>query len=515
MTGTPPPVSTPLDAAATMVQALRTQLGARLIETHISWVLLGPRDAWKIKKPVHLAFLDCTALATREHLCHEECRLNRCLAPQLYLGVVPITGTAAAPCLGGAGAAIDFALHMRRFDDGALMSEQLAAGTLMPAHLDALAARLAAFHRTADRATPAMPYGQPEAIMAATQGVLDGLHARGLADACAPIAAWLADQAQRLAPLWRQRLAQGHVVDGHGDLHLANVVLLPDGVTAFDCIEFDPALRWIDAINDIAFVVMDLMAHGRADLAWRFLNAYLDDTGDHAGLPTLRYDLVYRALVRALVARLAAAGAAPPPALARPDYLRLAGQLIQPPDPRLLITHGLSGSGKSFVTQALLAQVGAIRLRSDVERKRLFGLSALADSAVLVPGGIYGDAATQASYAHLRAMATQALVAGYRVVVDAAFLHHAEREAFRAMAANCQVPFAILHCEAPAAVLRERVATRQRQGKDPSEADLNVLARQLEQVKPLHADELACTIPVNTAQALDLVSVSSRWLHMR
>jgi uncharacterized protein len=495
--------------AAQLISALQAQLGATLIETHISWVLLEGVNAWKIKKPVQLPFLDFSELAARQRLCHDEWRLNRRLAPQLYLGVVPITGTSASPCLGGSGPVIEYALHMRRFADGALMAEHLAAGTLRPAHLDKLAVTLAAFHHAASHSTADTPYGSPTLITGATQAVLEGLCAHGGQAECAPLQSWLADQASKLRPLWLQRQAQGRVVEGHGDLHLANVVVMDEEVTAFDCIEFDPALRWVDVFSDIAFLMMDLMAHGRADLAWRFLNAYLDESGDYAGLPTLRYYQVYRALVRALVARV---GMAQGRQVHGPDYLALAGRLMQPPGARLLITHGLSGSGKTFAAQALLASAGAIRVRSDIERKRLFGLNALADSRAQVPGGIYGEAATQATYDRLGDLACQALAAGYRVIVDATFLRAAERDGLRALALAEQVPFAILHCHAPQAVLAARIDARSLRHDDASEADLSVLRQQQDVVEPLRADELAVAINVSADSPFDVMQLTSHWL---
>jgi hypothetical protein len=286
-------------------------------------------------------------------------------------------------------------------------------------------------------------------------------------------------------------------------------VLLDDEVTAFDCIEFDPALRWIDVLNDIAFLVMDLLAHGRGDLAFRFLNAYLDDTGDHAGVPVLGWYLVYRALVRALVARIRTGQGG---AAAGPDHLALALQLVGGGDARLLITHGVSGSGKSWVAQQLLEQAQALRLRSDVERKRLFGLRALEASASRVPGGIYGRDATRRTYARLRELAALALAAGHRVIVDAAFLRSDERDDFRRLAQELHVPFTLLDCQAPAALLRERVRARAERGDDASEAGLAVLERQLATAEPLRPDEAADALALDSAGPCDAAALAARWL---
>jgi aminoglycoside phosphotransferase family enzyme/predicted kinase len=495
-----------------LIDALRRQLGATLVETHISWVLLDGEHAWKIKKPLRLPFVDFSELETRRRMCEEELRLNRRLAPSLYLDVVAIRGTPAAPRLDGdGGLAIEYALRMRQFAAGALLSERLAAGTLLPAQLDRLAQRLAAFHRAAEVAASQSPYGTPRLIEDAALQVIDGLAQRGCAQACAALREWLLVLGPRLHGTWLRRKSEGRIREGHGDLHLANAVVLGNEdseVTAFDCLEFDPALRWIDVQSDIAFLAMDLLAHERGDLAFRFLNAYLDDSGDHAGLPVLRYYLVYRALVRALVARIraeqeqAARGA---------DYLALAQRLCKAGDARLLITHGVSGSGKSFATQRLLERAQAIRLRSDVERKRLFGLRALDDSARR-GGDIYGSEATRRTYARLRALAAIALASGHRVIVDAVFLRADEREDFRRLAHAQGVPFTILHCHAPPDTLRERVRARRERGDDASEADLSVLERQLSLLQPLQTAEQACAITLDSAVPLDSEAIAQRWV---
>lgn len=488
------------EQAAHLVDTLRQQRQAHLLETHISWVLLDGQEAWKFKKPVRLPFLDASHLATRRHLCEEETRLNRRLAASLYLGVAPVAGTPDAPHLFGSGPVIEYAVHMRQFPEGALLSERLAAGQLAPEHLDRFALRLARFHREAQVAPPDSPYGTPDIIELDTRHVLTNLAACGDTDASARMAGWLDAQLPSLRPQWAQRLAQGRVVEGHGDLHLANVVVLDDEVTAFDCIEFDPSLRWVDALSDVAFLMMDLMAHQRPDLAYRFLNAYLDESGDHEGLPVLRQYLVYRALVRALVARLRAGPGQP---LSGPDYLGLAAQLIAPSDARLMITHGVSGSGKTYVSQQLLEQAQAVRLRSDVERKRLFGAER---------PDLYDARRTQATYDRLHALASIALEAGWRVIVDATFLDHTERARFEALAAQRQRSFTILHCQAPTQTLHERISQRLRQAHDASDADHQVLAQQLTRDAGLAPEEQPHTLTVDASTPWSASTLARQWL---
>ncbi|HEY0887818.1 MAG TPA: AAA family ATPase [Ramlibacter sp.] len=469
------------DAGAQLVAALAATLAAEVIETHISWVLLAGDHAWKVKKPVRLPFVDYGSLAARRHCCEEEVRLNRRLAPSLYLGVSRITGTAQTPCIDGAGEAIEYAVRMRRFAAGALFSEQLAAGTLAPAQVDALAALLGDFHGRAPAAAPDSGYGNPEGRRRVALAALEGAGAVATPAELARLRQWLAEQADTLAARWRERLESGRVREGHGDLHLDNVVGLGGEVAAFDGIEFDPALRWIDVIDDLAFAVMDFAARGRRDLAFRLLNGWLDRTGDHGGVAVLRFAAVYRALVRAQVEHLR--GPARADAVRR--YVDAALSWTRPPAPALTITHGLPGSGKTFESQRLLERTGAIRIRSDVERKRLFGLAMLEESRARGLD-LYTADATRRTYAQLEARARDLLVAGWPVILDAAFLRRDERAAARALADELRVPFAILDCQAPPGVLRERLLARR---GDASEADVAVLERLEAAAEPLTADE--------------------------
>lgn len=492
-----------------LVRALQERWHAQLVETHISWVLLDGTHAWKIKKPVKLPFLDFSSLAERKRLIEAELLLNRRLAPSLYLDVCPITGTPQAPEPGGEGVAIEYALRMRQFPADALFSTRLAQGRLTVAHVTQLAQHMAAFHATAPQAGPGSDWGSPSRHVQAIESLLQGLHAHGRAQACARLRPRLASQAQALEPHWLARQEAGRVVEGHGDLHLANVVVLEEGVTAFDCIEFDPALRWVDGLSDIAFMVMDLMAHQRLDLATCCLNAYLDERGDHDGLPVLRFYLVYRALVRALVACLRA------DQRADPNYLALALHLSQPEPTGLLITHGVSGSGKTHVSRLLAQEMGAVHLRADVIRKRLFGLAPLADSQEAIAQGIYHPQAHADTYARLLDLAEKALRAGWPVIVDATFLDGAERRRFAALAATLKRPFGIVDCHAPHEVLAQRIGQRRAQGGDASEATLAVLATQLTRHQGLSPAEQACSLQVHADRAWSVAGLIAQWQSMQ
>ncbi|MBS0294440.1 MAG: AAA family ATPase [Proteobacteria bacterium] len=482
------------------------------LQTHLSHLLLTPTHAYKLKKPLRLPFADFSTLAARRHFCVEELRLNQRLAPSLYLDVLPVLGSVHRPWLGtaqDAGRAIDWVLRMRRFPAGSELDALVRAGTLMPEELDAFAERLARFHADAPVAPAASDWGSAAQVGQAIGDVFDQLDAlldaAGRADLTL-LRAWFDARQPHLAECWAARRAAGQVRECHGDLHLGNVVRLDGRLTAFDCLEFSPLLRWIDTLADAGFFTMDLHAHGRADLAWRFLDAYLAASGDYAGLAVLRPYEVYRALVRAMAARLRAAQGAE---VQGPDYLACAERLAAPMGARLLITYGLSGSGKSTVAAALLQQ-GAVRLRSDVERKRLHGLAPLADSAAQGLN-IYTAEASRRTFAHIAGQARSLLQAGYPVIVDAAFLRRGEREAFHAVARGLGLPFAILHCHAAPDSLRERVQWRQASGTDPSEADLAVLARQQQHAEPLATGELAHAIALATDQPWDARALYGRW----
>ena len=476
-----------LDPARTLVGALAAQLGAELIETHISWVLLAGDSAYKFKKPVRLPFVDYTALQARRHFCEEELRLNSRLAPSLYLDLARITGTPQAPVLNGSGPALEYAVHMRRFPKGALFAEQLKAGTLASADVDQLGALLADFHNSQAPAKPEAGFATAEARHMAARAALKGALAVARPAEQVQLHDWLQSEAATLQTLWTLRRHEGRVRECHGDLHLNNVVSLAEGVAAFDGIEFDPALRWIDVLDDIAFPVMDFMARGRADFAWRLLNRWLDITGDHAGLPALRFSMLYRALVRAQVEQLNGAGHEG----AARRYLDTALALAQPGQPRLFITHGLPGSGKTFESQKRLEREGAIRLRSDVERKRLFGLAMLADSRA---SGLdlYQPEVTARTYAQLFSRARGMLEAGWPVILDAAFLRRAERAQALALANDLGVPFSIIDCQAPPQVLRERIQARR---GDASEATAEVLDPLRLSAEPLTGEELEHVLP--------------------
>ena len=487
-----------------------------VLETHISWVILTGRYAYKIKKPVNLGFLDFSSLEARRHYCEEELRLNRRLAPSLYETVVRITGSADNPAIEGGGPAIEYAVRMREFPQSALASRLLADGQLTSAHIDALAQRIAAFHADTGVAARGSPYGAAEAVITAARENFTHLE-RLLPDAAehariAELRAWTERECNARLTRFVERQAQGCVRECHGDLHLGNIMLLDGQLTPFDCIEFNPALRWIDTMSEVAFLVVDLLDRGRTDFAWRFLNAYLEAGDGHAGLDVLRFYLVYRALVRAKVHGLRAAqdgvSAAECARLrgASRGYIELALRCAHGARPAIILTHGLSGSGKSVIAQALAEQIGAIRLRSDIERKRASGLAPLTRSGATLAAGIYSEDRTRATYNQLLDLARRAAHAGYPALVDATFLQRWQRDLFRREANAQHIPFVIVDVSAPESVMRARIAARLAAGSDASEADQAVLTRQLAQNETLTSDESSSVLRCDTSCA-DVVAI--------
>lgn len=476
-----------------------------LVETHISWVLLAGDYAYKIKKPLKLPFLDFSTLALRKRFCDDELRLNQRFAPDIYLAVLPIRASPQHGLqLGGSqGPVVEYAVQMRRFDEAGRLDRVCARGELTAAHMTDLAATVAAFHQSAAIATTTATharFGTPEQVLAPA---LDNFHdlAQLMPDAAvqqrlAALRAWTVAQHQSLAGLMQTRLQTGRVRECHGDLHLANMVLVDGRVRLFDCLEFNEDLRWIDVANEIAFTYVDLLDHGQAALGNWFVDEVLSRSGDYEAAQLLPFYAVYRAMVRAKVAAIRAGQShgGVDDALA---WIAQAEQLIAPRTPRLIITHGLAGCGKTFASNALLhndTQARTLRLRSDVERRRLFGLERNQHSGAEINAGIYNNNAHDQTYTHLQHTARSLLRAGWSVIVDAAFLRRADRDAFHALADANGATFAILAPQADVTELRRRILARQGAGSDASEATVAVLEKQLQWIEPLGDDERARTL---------------------
>lgn len=461
----------------------------RVVQTHISTVILAGDFAWKFKRPVRLPFLDFSTLALRHHFCDEELRINRRTAPQLYLDVLPVTGSVDAPVIDGAGAPIDYLLRMRRFASSDEFRALARAGRLRAGHVEELGRYLARFHQglIPVRSLAAGAAAGKDAWQWAVES-LDEIASHPLRpstcllEELAALRTLLEVFFVRQAGLIVQRRADGFVRECHGDLHLGNIVVWHGAVLAFDAIEFDASLRCIDIVNDLAFAFMDLHALGQPGLAWRLVNAWVEHSGDFTGLALLRGYAAYRAVVRAKVALLSGSNGAD-----FSMYWLLAQRLaVAPARPRMVLTMGLSGSGKSTAAQFLAEDLGAVCLRSDVERKRLYGLAPTARPAPTL--AMYSAQATQRTYARLADLARELLDAGLSVVVDAALLRQDERANLGHLACQMGAAFRLVECVAPPAALQSRVAARALSGTDASDATLEVLHLQQRIQEPVPDD---------------------------
>jgi aminoglycoside phosphotransferase family enzyme/predicted kinase len=510
--------SLPLEQQTRMVSALLECFRAlhggesvQLIETHISFVLLAGGFAYKIKKALNLGFLDFSTLARRRFYCDEELRLNRRLAPELYLAVIDITGSEAEPRLGGAGPAIEHALKMRAFPQQGLWDVQVRQGGLALRHMDEVAVQLCALHDGAAVSGPQTGFGLPAKVREPMLDNLDALsrmlRAEGERATIEGLRRWEAGAFQRLQPAFERRQQEGRVRECHGDLHLGNLTMIDGKPVMFDCLEFSEALRWTDVMSDVAFLAMDLQSHGRCDLSHRFVNGYFECAGDYDGALVLRYYIVHRALVRAKVAALKS----DPSSEMLERYLDVASNQSRATQPTLLVTHGLSGSGKTTFTQGLVEVAGAIRVRADVERKRLHGLAAKQQSGSQLNAGLYAPAATRATYDRMNDAARAVLAGGFNAILDATFLRREQRRQARAVAAEMGVKFVLLDFRARKATLRRRVQQRATQGQDASEADVAVLDSQIASEEPLEPDEAGEAFTFDAELPLQRGVIAAAW----
>ena len=483
-----------------------------LIETPISWVLLAGEFAYKIKRPVYYPFVDQRDLERRRHLCQEELRLNQRFAPQLYLEVCPIVADEGRVrvCLGppGKDKVVEYAVRMRRFDAAEELDRQLADGRIGTEALDAFGRALADIHATLPTVSVDSPFGQPGSVRELLLANLEqcATAAEMLGDRAAvevlrtPLERGLAEAEPWMASRW----ASGRVRECHGDLHSRNIVVQAGRLVPFDCVEYEPAFRWIDVADEIAFLSSDLTAHGYSAHAHAFLAGYLERSGDYHACRIIRLYEAHRALVRAKVAALAAAQHSVDTEHVglRAEHERLiahAAVVLGERRPRLVVMNGLSGAGKTWLARQLAPALGAVHLRSDVERKRRAGLSDFERSNSGLAAGLYAAEISERVYDDLAREAYDALVGGYTVIVDATLLRRADRRRFAELGARLRAPAYLVTCRAPVSVLRERLRARAAAAQDPSEADESVLDWQRQRLEAVAAGEPFTRVTVDSS----------------
>ena len=483
----------------------------QLIETHISWVILTGDFVYKIKKPVNFGFLDFSTLEKRKFYCEEELRLNRRLAEKLYLDVIPLTGSADTPVLAGNGKAFEYVVKMLPFAQGMQLDHVLARNELQPEMIDSIANLIANFHQHIEKANNTSDFGTPESIYQPTKEnffqIREKVTDKAQIQLLSALEHWSNDTFNNIKNILSERKQKGFVRECHGDLHLRNIAWYENKPLAFDCLEFNANFRWIDVMSEVAFLVMDLDDHKQVNLAQRFLNQYLEITGDYDGCKVLRYYLVYRAMVRAKVAAIRSQQAG----ISKQEsnnankefnsYLELALTYTKQKAPFIIITRGMSASGKSTITQALLEKVGAIRLRSDTERKRLFNIKPDQDSHANAGQGIYDTEATQKTYHKLLELTEVIIDGGLPVIVDATFSEPEHRQLFKELATKKHVRYIILEFTATHKTLKQRILNRTH---DVSDADITILENQIKKWKPLQQNEMADSNIINTEESINI-----------
>lgn len=498
------------------------------IETHISCVFLTGQYAYKLKKRVNFGFLDFTQLSKRQQFCEMEVELNRRTAPQLYLNVVPIyqhpehpdhISWAPQPGL----VVADYLVKMNQFDPEMVLSRYLLHTPLSDKQISQLAQAIAQLHQQAEPVKPESFLGSPACVLEpmtdnfpSLLALLDcpqlkttqpDLDCQALRDRLNQLELWTCNQHTLLSPMIEQRQKQGHVRACHGDLHLDNITLINNQPVLFDGIEFNDQFRWIDTLSDLAFLLIDLDYRQKPELALSILNRYLQQTGDYAGLVLLRFYQTYRALVRAKITGLRYEQLDPESAEARYvlntmiAYIDLAEQYayLHKAQPTLFIMQGISGSGKSYYAEQIHKQTGALVVSSDRERKRLYGIQNTTRVSKAEKLTLYSPHMNQATYQALYQACQSALQSGLSVVADATFLQAKHRERFIEMAELSQHPYLIISLEPNADLAEQRITERERLNQDPSDANVDVMRRQLAQYEAPRVHEQALPIKMGAA----------------
>lgn len=487
------------------------------IDTHGAMVFLADDQAFKIKRAVRFSYMDFSTLALREAACRRELELNQPTAPQIYFGLVPITRTpTGASAFGANGEVVEWAIHMRRFAQADVLCEHCLRGPLAPQLVKALACAVHAFHAQAATMTNHDSAQQMWAISNDVCNALRGALADAEGDAIENFRSACRSHIETCRDVLALRASEGFVRRCHGDLHTGNIVVFDGRPVLFDALEFDEALATIDTLYDLAFLIMDLEHRDQRAAANLLLSQYLwlrHEPRDFDGLRALPLFQALRAAIRAMVRAQRAGQRAGPEANTAFDearrYFDHANRLIHPQPAHLILVGGLSGTGKSTLAAALApligASPGAVHLRSDLERKSLFG----ANETERLGAEAYRAEVTQQVYERLAAKAARALAAGHSVVADAVFARAHERILLESAAQNCKVPTHGLWLSAPADILLQRVGART---GDASDATPEVVSAQLRyDTGPIAWTRIdASGPPARTlARALDALQISS------
>ncbi|MGJ3250556.1 MAG: AAA family ATPase [Elainellaceae cyanobacterium] len=473
----------------------------RLVQTHISYVLLTGDYAYKIKKPLNFGFLDYSTLDKRHYFCKEELRLNQRGAAKLYLDVVAIVQQGETFQFAEQGTPVEYAVKMRQFPQDALLSHKFRQGKLTLELIEWLANVVADFHNQSETNDYIRSFGEISQIRAAfdenyeqTQKYIGGPQTQAQFE---ETRAYTNQFFSNRTELFASRIHNDRIRECHGDLHLGNICLWNDTLYLFDCIEFNEPFRFVDVMFDIAYIVMDLEAGKRPDLSNAFLNAYIEQTGDWEGLQVLPIYVNRQTYVRAKVTSFMLDDAS----VSDEDkqqafqtaslYYQLAWEYSQPRQGQLIVMSGLSGSGKTTVARHLARQINAIHIRSDAVRKHLGKIP------LHQRGGndLYTPEMTQKTYNRLLDLGTMLANQGYSVILDAKYDRASLRKKVIAQADTHELPLTILHCTAPMEVLKERLQNR---SDDIADATTDILAGQ--HLEPFQDAERTYVRPLDTTQ---------------
>jgi uncharacterized protein len=489
-----------------------------VVQTHISAVFLADQEVYKLKKPVKFSFLDYSTLDLRHHYCQEEVRLNRRLAPSVYLGVVPILYVDGAYHVRDAlslhnPAVVDYLVRMRRLSPERKLDTLLAQSRVAKEGIHALAKRLVHFHHTAS-VHEAASYGAPDVVW---QALHDNFHDTA-AFVGETITANQYDRIQRFSreffdahqELFHTRIAQGRVREGHGDLRCDHIYLLDEGITIVDCIEFNPRLRTCDVASELAFLCMDLELQGAPLLAAELARSYAVQANDEQLAELLPFYQCYRAYVRGKVESFKSRETEVPPNArkhAREEArraFRLAARYARPaPRPTLLIVCGRVGTGKSTVARLLSEHTGFVTFNSDVVRKRLAGLQPTARATADYKDGIYTPAFTERTYAELANQAERELRDGHGVIIDATCKQPEYRRIFLELGNRLGTPVVFIECRTPLAEVERRLHERERRGDSASDATWDLAQTEEATFPPFDDIPEGQWFILNTDQALE------------
>ena len=483
-------------------------------ETHIGVVFLLGDRAFKMKKPVTTGFLDFATPQQRLAACRREVELNRRLAPDVYLGVSSVSQPELPPYRSGDGSAVEHFVVMRRMPDDRRLSTLVRVAASVDNRLRALARCVAAFHAAARRGPEITAEGGRDALAGRWAANLEQVRALEQAPTSPRVLTpELVDAIDRLAtrflagrgPLFIDRCAHGRIVDGHGDLIADDVFCLDDGPRALDCLEFDDRLRYVDGLDDVAFLAMDLEWLGRPDLAATWLDAYVEFSGDPAPAALRHHYMAYRAFVRAKVACLRHQQGDADAGSNAAGHTELTRRHLETGAVRLALVGGLPGTGKTTISGALADRFGAVLLSSDRVRKELAGLSPTDDATAAYGEGLYTPAHTDEVYAQLLHRAHELLIRGESVVIDASWTRARHRQAAEDLARRSFSDLVSLECRTTAEIAAQRLAQR---GPNASDATASIARAMSANADPWPQ---AVTVLTSGSVAASLDRAASAW----